>query len=64
MHPLAERFPHLTGRIIMISTRAKEDYAELMADTPTAGFLGKSALSVQAIRTPRSRPALRATPTE
>lgn len=51
VHQLAERFPHLTGRIIMISTRAEEDYAELMADPPAAGFLGKSALSVQAIRT-------------
>ena len=24
-HQLAERFPHLTGRVIMISTRAEED---------------------------------------
>ena len=48
---LVERFSHLTGRIIMISTRDEEDYAELMADTPATGFLGKSALSVEAIRT-------------
>jgi DNA-binding NarL/FixJ family response regulator len=48
---LAERFSHLTGRIIMISTRDEEDYAELMEDTSATGFLGKSVLSVQAIRT-------------
>ena len=47
---LAEHFPDLTGRIIMISTRAAEDYTELMEDTPAAGFLAKSALSVAAIR--------------
>ncbi|MCY1137136.1 response regulator transcription factor [Actinoplanes sp. Pm04-4] len=47
---LAARFPELTGRIIMISTRAEEDYAELMEGTPAAGFLAKSALSVRAIR--------------
>jgi DNA-binding response OmpR family regulator len=48
---LAERFSHLTGRIIMISTRDEEDYAELMEGASAAGFLGKSALSVQEIRT-------------
>ena len=47
---LVESFPHLTGRIIMISTRAEEDYAELMEGTPAAGFLAKSELSVAAVR--------------
>ncbi len=48
---LAERFSHLTGRIIMISTRDEEDYAELMEAASATGFLGKSALSVEGIRT-------------
>jgi DNA-binding response OmpR family regulator len=48
---LAERFSHLAGRIIMISTRDEEDYAELMEGASAAGFLGKSSLSVQGIRT-------------
>jgi len=47
---LADRFPHLRGRIIMTSTRSAEDYAELMEDTPAVGFLAKSELSVAAIR--------------
>lgn len=51
MRRLVERFPYLRGHIIMISTRAEEDYAELMEGTPAAGFLNKSALSVPAIRT-------------
>jgi DNA-binding NarL/FixJ family response regulator len=47
---LIERFPHLAGRGIMISTRAEEDYTDLMDGMSAAGFLAKSALSVNAIR--------------
>jgi len=46
---VADRFPRLVGRMILISTRAEEDYAELLEDTPTVGFLAKSAMSVRAI---------------
>jgi DNA-binding NarL/FixJ family response regulator len=36
--------------VILISTYAEEDFADLMATSPAAGFLSKSTLSAQAIR--------------
>jgi DNA-binding NarL/FixJ family response regulator len=36
--------------VIMISTRAETDYAELIAESPAAGFMSKSDLSVLGIR--------------
>jgi two-component system, NarL family, nitrate/nitrite response regulator NarL len=36
--------------MIMISTHAAEDYADLIAETPVAGFLPKAQLSSAAIR--------------
>lgn len=36
--------------LIMISTHAGEDYAELIAESPAAGFLPKAELSAAAIR--------------
>jgi DNA-binding NarL/FixJ family response regulator len=47
---LTDLHPDLAGRIIMISTRAEEDYAEVLEGTSAAGFLPKSALSTSAIR--------------
>jgi DNA-binding NarL/FixJ family response regulator len=38
------------SRMILISTHAEEDYADLIAASPVAGFLSKSALSAGAIR--------------
>jgi DNA-binding NarL/FixJ family response regulator len=38
------------ARMILISTHAEDDYAELIAASPAAGFLPKTALSVAAIR--------------
>jgi DNA-binding NarL/FixJ family response regulator len=35
--------------LIMISTHAAEDYADLIAESPAAGFLPKTELSAQAI---------------
>jgi CheY-like chemotaxis protein len=35
--------------VIMISSRAEADYAELIAESPTAGFMAKSELSAQGI---------------
>ena len=35
--------------VIMISSRAEADYAELIEESPTAGFLAKSELSAQGI---------------
>jgi CheY-like chemotaxis protein len=37
-------------RIILISTHAEEDYAELIAASPAVGFLAKSELSAAAVR--------------
>jgi DNA-binding NarL/FixJ family response regulator len=36
--------------VILISTHAEQDYAELIAASPTVGFLPKTALSADAIR--------------
>jgi CheY-like chemotaxis protein len=38
------------AEVILISARAETDYAELVAESPAAGFLVKSELSAQAIR--------------
>jgi DNA-binding NarL/FixJ family response regulator len=38
------------AQMILISTHAEEDYADMIAASPVAGFLAKSALSVTAIR--------------
>jgi len=37
------------AEVILISSYAETDYAELIADSPAAGFLAKSELSAQAI---------------
>jgi two-component system, NarL family, nitrate/nitrite response regulator NarL len=36
--------------VILISSHGEEDFEELIADSPVAGFLGKSSLSARAIR--------------
>ena len=36
--------------VILVSTYAEEDYADLIADSPAVGFLSKAALSAAAIR--------------
>ncbi len=36
--------------LIMISTHAAADYADLIADSPAAGFVPKAELSAAAIR--------------
>jgi DNA-binding NarL/FixJ family response regulator len=38
------------ARVILVSTHAEEDYAELIAASPAVGFLSKSTLSAGAIR--------------
>jgi CheY-like chemotaxis protein len=38
-----------SAEVILISTRAEEDYAELIAESPAAGFLAKSELSARGI---------------
>jgi DNA-binding NarL/FixJ family response regulator len=39
-----------SGPVILISTHAEQDYAELIAASPAVGFLPKTALSAEAIR--------------
>ena len=50
---LARRL-HQTGRapapVILVSTQAEQDYAELIAASPAIGFLPKTSLSADAIR--------------
>jgi CheY-like chemotaxis protein len=44
------REPSLASpRLIVISSHAEEDYADLIADSPAVGFLAKTALSGHAI---------------
>jgi CheY-like chemotaxis protein len=38
-----------SAEVILISTRAEEDYSELIAESPAAGFLAKSELSARGI---------------
>ena len=40
----------IAAALIMISSHAEDDYADLIADSPTAGFLAKAELSAVAIR--------------
>jgi DNA-binding NarL/FixJ family response regulator len=39
-----------TSEVILVSTHAEEDFADLIAASPAAGFLPKSELSAGAIR--------------
>jgi two-component system nitrate/nitrite response regulator NarL len=47
---LFERDPVGGPAVILVSTHAEEDVADLIADSPAAGFLSKSELSADAIR--------------
>jgi CheY-like chemotaxis protein len=51
---LARRLVEQNGEedraVIMISTRSEADFADLIAESPAAAFLAKSALSADAIR--------------
>ncbi|HEU4424854.1 MAG TPA: response regulator transcription factor [Pilimelia sp.] len=46
---LHERGGRTAARVILISTQAEQDYAELIASSPAIGFLPKSELSAAAI---------------
>jgi DNA-binding NarL/FixJ family response regulator len=47
---LVERDRALGSAVILISTHAQEDFADLIAECPANGFLPKSELSATAIR--------------
>ena len=46
---LVDTFPDLASRVVLISTRAEDDYADLVQASPAAGFISKSDLSASAI---------------
>ena len=45
------------SKLILVSTHAEEDFAELIAASPAAGFIAKARLSAQAIRDTLARAA-------
>jgi DNA-binding NarL/FixJ family response regulator len=47
---LVGAFPELRRRVVLISTRGEEDFEDLVAASPAAGFLAKSLLSAAGIR--------------
>jgi DNA-binding NarL/FixJ family response regulator len=47
---LHDQADHTSAPVILISTHAEQDYAELIAASPAVGFLPKTALSGDAIR--------------
>jgi DNA-binding NarL/FixJ family response regulator len=48
-HLLIARFPYLRSRIVLISTMDHDDVADLVSDTPAAGFIPKNVLSARAV---------------
>ena len=52
----AEEHGGLVGAVILISTHAEEEFAELIAASPAVGFVAKSDLSAEAIEALLSRP--------
>ena len=47
---LVEALPDLRMRIVLISTRGADDYADMTATSPAVGFLCKAHLSAAALR--------------
>ena len=47
---LVERFPHLASGVVLISTRAEQDFGGLIGASPAAGFVAKTQLSARAVR--------------
>ena len=47
---LVERYPDLRARVVLISTQREEDFADLIAASPAAGFVWKAHLSATAVR--------------
>jgi DNA-binding NarL/FixJ family response regulator len=47
---LVERFPQLSSGVVLISTRAEQDFGGLIEASPAAGFVPKTHLSAQAVR--------------
>jgi two-component system nitrate/nitrite response regulator NarL len=47
---LVDAFPYLASRVVLISTRAEDDYGDLVETSPAVGFISKSELSASAVR--------------
>jgi DNA-binding NarL/FixJ family response regulator len=47
---LVERFPKLALGVVLISTRAEQDFGGLIKASPAAGFIAKTQLSARAVR--------------
>ena len=47
---LVQSHPDLRARVVLISTRREEDFADLIAASPAAGFVSKTKLSASAVR--------------
>jgi len=46
---LLDAFPYLAASVVLISTRAEDEYGDLVEASPAAGFILKSELSATAI---------------
>ena len=46
---IVDAFPYLSARVVLISTRAEDDYGELVDASPAVGFISKSELSANAV---------------
>ncbi|WP_246170462.1 response regulator [Pseudonocardia hierapolitana] len=46
---LVADFPDLEARVVLISTRDQDDFADLIAASPAAGFLPKNLISGRAV---------------
>jgi DNA-binding NarL/FixJ family response regulator len=47
---LVERFPQLASGVVLISTRAEQDFGGLIEASPAAGFVPKTKLSANIVR--------------
>ena len=47
---LVERFPQLASGVVLISTRAEQDFGRLIEASPAAGFVAKTKLSANVVR--------------
>jgi DNA-binding NarL/FixJ family response regulator len=47
---LVDSFPDLRARVVLISTRGEEDFADMIAESPAVGFIPKIRLSARAVR--------------
>ena len=46
---LVDRFPQLASGVVLISTRAEQDFGGLIQASPAAGFVPKTRLSAKAV---------------